>query len=53
VTLLEPCGRLGRPPFGLYEVIDVLAKGWIGQYALELLPRNRLQDNTGVMGQFP
>ena len=51
--LLKPRGRFRRLPPGLHQVIDLLAESGIGQHALDLVPRDRLQDNPGVMSEFP
>ena len=53
MILLKPRGRLRRLPPGLHQVINVLAKNGIGQHALDLVARDRLQDNPGVMRDFP
>ena len=53
MILLKPRGRLQRLPPGLHQVIDVLAENGIGQHALDLVARDRLQDNPGVMREFP
>ena len=53
MVLLKPRGRLRRLPPGLHQVINVLAKNGIGQHSLDLVARDRLQDNPGVMRDFP
>ena len=53
MVLLKPGGRLRRVPPGLDQVVDVRAESGIGQHALELVPRDRLQDDPGVMREFP
>ncbi len=53
MILLKPRGRLRRLPPGLHQVIDVLAKSGIGQHALDLVARDRLQDDPGVMRDLP
>ena len=53
MVLLKPRRRLRRLPPGLHQVIDVLAEGGIGQHALELVARDRLQDDPGVMRDLP
>ena len=50
---LKPRQRLRRLALGLQQVIHVLAEGRIGQHAFELVPRHRLQDNPGVLREFP
>ena len=35
------------------QVINVFAKNGIGQHALDLVARDRLQDNPGVVRDFP
>ena len=51
--MLKPCGRLRRLTLGSHQVINVLAESGIGQHVLELVPRDRLQDNPGVLREFP
>ncbi len=53
MLLLEPRGRLRRAMLGSQQVINVLTEGGIGQHALELVPRDRLQDNPRVPREFP
>ena len=49
MILLKPRGRLRR----LLQTIDVLTEGRIGQHALDLVARDRLQDDPGVMRELP
>ena len=53
MLLLKPRRRLRRLTLGSQQVINVLTVGRIGQHALELVPRDRLQDNPGVLREFP
>ena len=53
MVLLKPRRGLHRLMFGSDKLIDPLAEGRIGQHALELVPRNRLQDSPRVIGKFP
>ncbi len=53
MVLLKPRRRLRRLPLGLHQAINVLAEGRIGQHALDLVARDRLQDDPGVMRDFP
>ena len=53
MVLLKPCGRLRRLPPGPHQVVHILAKYGIGQHALDLVTRNRLQDDPGVMRDVP
>src|SRR5664280_3536765 len=38
---------------GVHERIDLRAEGRIGRNALEFVPRDRLQNNPGVMSELP
>ena len=51
--LLKPRGRLRRVMLGSQQVANVLAEGGIGQHAFELVPRDGLQDNPGVLREVP
>ena len=51
--LLKPCGRLCGLPPGPYQAIDLFAKRGIGQHAINLVARDRLQDNPGVVRELP
>ena len=53
VGLLKPRGRLRRLTSGLHKSIYLLAKCRVGQHVLELVPRDRLENNPGVLGEFP
>ena len=53
MILLKPRGRLRRLPSGFDQVIDVLAENGIGQHALDLVARDRLQDDPGVVRDLP
>jgi hypothetical protein len=53
MILLKPRGRLHLLPSGPHQAIDVFAKNRIAQHALDPVARNRLQDNPGVMRDFP
>ncbi len=50
---LEPCGRVRRLPAGFDQAIYILPESGIGQHALDLVPRDRLQDDPGVMRNLP
>jgi hypothetical protein len=50
MILLKPRGRLQPFPPDLHQAINVFAKNGIGQPALDLVARDRLQDGPGVMG---
>ena len=53
MMLLKPRRRLGGVTRGSQQVIYVSAKNGIGQHAFDLVARDRLQDNPGVMRDFP
>ena len=53
MLFLKPCGRLSRLTLGSQQVVNVLTEGWIGQHALDLIARDRLQDNPGILREFP
>ena len=53
MILLKPSGRLRRLPAGFDQAIDVLPENGIGQHALDLVARDRLQDDPGVMRDLP
>src|SRR5271166_6266287 len=53
ILSLKPCRRLRRVMLGLEQFVDVLTKSWIGEHALNLIARNRLQHNPGVLREFP
>ena len=53
MALLKPGRRLRSLTLGLQQVINVLAEGGIRQHSLELIARDRLQDNPGVLREFP
>ena len=53
VGLLKPRRRLRRLAAGLHKSIYLLAECRIGQHVLEFVPRDRLEDNPGVLGEFP
>jgi len=42
MTLLKPRGGLRRLTLGSQQVINALTEGWIGQYAFEVAPGDRL-----------
>ena len=50
---LKPCEGFRRPPTGFDQSIDVFPEDGIGQYALDLIARDRLQDDPGVMRDLP
>ena len=53
MMLLKPRGRLRRLTLGLQQRIDRSYGSRVGQSALESVPRDRLQDNPGVMRELP
>ena len=53
MILLKPRGRLRRLPAGFDQAIDVFPENGIGQHALDLVARDRLQDDPGVMRDLP
>ena len=53
VGLLKPRGRLRRIAPGLHQIVDAFAESGIGQITLELLPRDRLQDDPRVVRELP
>ncbi len=53
MVLLKPGGRFRRLAFGLQHLFHVVSEGRIGQRPFELVPRDSLQNNPGVMGQLP
>ena len=52
-VLLKPGGRLRRLPAGFDQALDVVAESGIGQHALDLVARDRLQDDPGIMRGLP
>ena len=50
---LKPRGRFRRLPTGFDQTIYVLPESGIGQHALDLIARDRLQDDPGVMRDLP
>ncbi|MBS1136999.1 MAG: hypothetical protein H6R11_953 [Proteobacteria bacterium] len=53
VGLLKPAGRLRRLSPGLHQVVHVLAESGVGQHMPQFLPRDRLQDDPGVIRELP
>ena len=53
MMLLKPRGRLRRVTLASDQGINVLTVSRVGQHALELVPRDGLQDNAGVLREFP
>ena len=53
MLLLKPCGLSAASRLALQQVINVLTEGRIGQHALELVPRDRLQDNPRILREVP
>ena len=53
IGLLEPRRCLCGIAPGLHQVVQVLAESGVGQNTLEFLPRDRLQNAPGVMGELP
>ena len=53
MLLLKPCLGFHFLPSGLNQHLDVFAKNGIDQDAFDSVEGNRLQDNPGVMGDFP
>ena len=50
---LKPRGRFRRLPAGFHQAIYVFPENGIGQHALDLVARNRLQDHPRVMRDSP
>ncbi len=53
MLLLEPCRTARRLTLGTKPVVNVLTEGRIGQCALELIPRGRLQDDPRILSEVP
>ena len=53
MPLLKPCRRLRRLMLGSQQVVNVLPEGRIGEHALDLIARDRLQHNPGILRMFP
>ncbi len=53
MRLLKPRGDRSRLLLGANEGIYLLAKGRIRQHAFDAIPRDRLQNNPGVLRKFP
>ena len=53
MLLLEPCRTSCRLVLGSQPVINVLAEGGISQHALELVSRDRLQDDPRILSEVP
>jgi len=53
MILLKPRGRFRRLPARFDQTIHGFSEGGIGQRALDLLARDRLQDHPGVMRDLP
>ena len=53
MLLLKPCWPLRRLTLVSQQVINVLAEDRIGQHAFDLVARGRLQDNPGILSDFP
>ena len=53
MILLKPSGRLRRLTSCLPQVVNLLAKGGVGQNTLDFSPRDRLQDHPRVVGDLP
>ena len=50
---LKPRGRFRRPPAVFDQVIYILPKSGIGQYAFDPVARDRLEDDPGIMRDRP
>lgn len=50
---LEPGGRLRRAPLGPYQSINFLSKSSVAKRALNLVPRDSLQHDPGIVSEFP
>ena len=50
---LKPRGRFRRLPTGFDQTIYVFPESGIGQHALDLVARDRLQNDPGVMRDLP
>ena len=53
MILLKPPGRFQPFPPGLDQTINAFPGDGIGQHALDLVARGRLQDHPGVMRDSP
>ena len=53
MILLKPRGRFRRLPAGFDQAIYAFPENGIGQHALDLVPRDRLQDHPGVVRDLP
>ncbi len=53
MLLLKPRGRLRCVTLGSQQVINALTEGRISQHALQLVSRDRLQDNPRILREFP
>ena len=53
MILLKPGRRFRRLSLDLQQVIDLFAEGRIGQLAAKMVARNRLENNPGILRQFP
>jgi len=53
MLLLKPCRSLRRVMLGPEQFVDVLTKSRIGEHALNLTARDRLQYNPGVLCESP
>ena len=53
MILLKPGGRTRRLPAGFHQAVHIFPKNGVGQYALNLVPRDRLQDDPGILRDLP
>ncbi len=53
MLLLKPRGRLCCVTLSSQKIINALTESRIGNDALELVPRNRLQDNPSILSELP
>ena len=53
MPLLKPCRRLRRLMLRSQQVVNVLTEGRIGEHALDLIARDRLQDDPGILRELP
>jgi hypothetical protein len=53
MILLKPRERHRRLVHGTHQVINFFAKNQIDQHTLDLAAHDRLEDNPGIMCEFP
>ena len=53
MILLKPGGRRRRLTRLFHQAVNFFTENWIGQHALDLVARDRLQHDPGVMRDLP